>query len=540
MTQKNQSTKQVMVILLAVIMVLAMMPSMVFATDETSFTDDHDRISIGTGEPLELVWTSTTSDQANVVATNSSYYPDTFTLYVQNPNGTPTVTSGTGTITYAYDAAGSNKAYIVSITTAATITVNLASATANSGVYKLNCSAPSGTRPTAGTPTAVNGYLPVGQFASGTNWGSLFTDGTNLTGTTKKFLSGYSATGVSLGAAGGYTEFNLRVSNTSTNPYGVDFIVYGNAFNGNPEAGSVKVYGFTGTSDTNGKWYELAGSLYYDDVTQQNKDVYYKKVATATNSTAKGIYYQVTEHGVAPTDGDWTQFTTNTAWWPEDTEGYNNVWGGVDDVTRTDNIIAYKGVTLVKDTDTTNDYQFGYADVHINGSNYGTAINPYVATNTSTGGDGFDLSWAVDENGEPVALDHITKVRVYTSAAMKSDGSGKFTVPSIFGETSTEICAVYGVNGTGAGVASKVPTIACSGNTLSHSYLGITTVNAVGGSVSLNVTGRGITNMYANGEKLTSGTAKTFTVGSGETKYVRVITQTGTESPYITMLKLVG
>ncbi len=540
MTQKNQSTKQVMVILLAVIMVLAMMPSMVFATDETSFTDDHDRISIGTGEPLELVWTSTTSDQANVVATNSSYYPDTFTLYVQNPNGTPTVTSGTGTITYAYDAAGSNKAYIVSITTAATITVNLASATANSGVYKLNCSAPSGTRPTAGTPTAVNGYLPVGQFASGTNWGSLFTDGTNLTGTTKKFLSGYSATGVSLGAAGGYTEFNLRVSNTSTNPYGVDFIVYGNAFNGNPEAGSVKVYGFTGTSDTNGKWYELAGSLYYDDVTQQNKDVYYKKVATATNSTAKGIYYQVTEHGVAPTDGDWTQFTTNTAWWPEDTEGYNNVWGSVDDVTRTDNIIAYKGVTLVKDTDTTNDYQFGYADVHINGSNYGTAINPYVATNTSTGGDGFDLSWAVDENGEPVALDHITKVRVYTSAAMKSDGSGKFTVPSIFGETSTEICAVYGVNGTGAGVASKAPTIACSGNTLSHSYLGITTVNAVGGSVSLNITGRGITNMYANGEKLTSGTAKTFTVGSGETKYVRVITQTGTESPYITMLKLVG
>ncbi len=540
MTQKNQSTKQVMVILLAAIMVLAMMPSMVFATDETSFTDDHDRISIGTGEPLELVWTSTMSDQANVVATNSSYYPDTFTLYVQNPNGTPTITSGTGTITYAYDAAGSNKAYIVSITTAATITVTLASATANSGVYKLNCSAPSGTRPTAGTPTAVNGYLPVGQFASGTNWGSLFTDGTNLTGTTKKFLSGYSATGVSLGAAGGYTEFNLRVSNTSTNPYGVDFIVYGNAFNGNPEAGSVKVYGFTGTSDTNGKWYELAGSLYYDDVTQQNKDVYYKKVATATNSTAKGIYYQVTEHGVAPTDGDWTQFTTNTAWWPEDTEGYNNVWGSVDDVTRTDNIIAYKGVTLVKDTDTTNDYQFGYADVHINGSNYGTAINPYVATNTSTGGDGFDLSWAVDENGEPVALDHITKVRVYTSAAMKSDGSGKFTVPSIFGETSTEICAVYGVNGTGAGVASKAPTIACSGNTLSHSYLGITTVNAVGGSVSLNITGRGITNMYANGEKLTSGTAKTFTVGSGETKYVRVITQTGTESPYITMLKLVG
>ena len=41
--------------------------------------------------------------------------------------------------------------------------------------------------------------------------------------------------------------------------------------------------------------------------------------------------------------------------------------------------VTYTGVTLVKDTDTTADYQFGYADIHVNGGNYGTAINPYTA-----------------------------------------------------------------------------------------------------------------------------------------------------------------
>ena len=53
----------------------------------------------------------------------------------------------------------------------------------------------------------VNGYLPVGQFASGTAWGSIFTDGTNQSGTTKKLIGGYSTTGVSLGAAGGYVDY---------------------------------------------------------------------------------------------------------------------------------------------------------------------------------------------------------------------------------------------------------------------------------------------------------------------------------------------
>lgn len=526
----NVKRRQVMMTVLAVLMVVAMMPSMVFAAD---FSVDHDRISIGAGEPLEITWAGTNSANGTVTATNESYYPGTFTLYVQNANGTPTITSGSGTVTFAYDAEENNKAYIVNISSAATITVNLKNATANSGVYTLTCSAPHGTKPSAALPTAVNGYLPVGQFARGEGWGSLFTDGTNLTGTTKKFLDGYTSTGVSLGAAGGYIDFDLNVKNMSTNPYGVDFIVYGNAFKGNPESASVKVFGYKSGSDKKGKWYELAGSLYFDDITQRNKDVSYKKV------DGEGIYYQITDYGVAPTETGWKKFNTNTStiWWPDDAKGYNNVWGPVADVVKSDNIITYKKVSLVKDTDTTGDYQFGYADVHINGSDYGTAINPYTALESDKGGDGFDLAWAVDENGNTVNLDRITKVRIYTSAGMKADGSGIFTTPSIFGETSAEVCGVYGVNGQGSGDTTLAPTIACNGTTIQAVNRGTVEHIVAAGTYNITVGNTENATLYINNQKYSS---YGVTVAAGETKSVRVIAQAGTESPYVAMVKLIG
>ena len=49
----------------------------------------------------------------------------------------------------------------------------------------------------------------------------------------------------------------------------MDFIVYGNAFNGNPEAASVQV------SEDGKTWYELAGSLYYDPNTLRDVNITY-------------------------------------------------------------------------------------------------------------------------------------------------------------------------------------------------------------------------------------------------------------------------
>ena len=68
------------------------------------------------------------------------------------------------------------------------------------------------------------------------------------------------------------------------------------------------------------------------------------------------------------------------AWWPETAEGYDRTWGNVEDVIwdQVNDEITYQNITLVRDTDTTPDYAFGYADITPNGSAYGTPANPYV------------------------------------------------------------------------------------------------------------------------------------------------------------------
>ena len=187
---------------------------------------------------------------------------------------------------------------------------------------------------TDATPTGLNGYLPIGQYSNGNMWGSPYSDGSASAGNTPKVKGGYSATGVSLGAAGGYVEYDMNVNNSDTTPYGVDFIVYGNAFVGNPEAASVKVYG----TPVNGEagWYELAGSLYYADETLRNVDVTYKKVtASGGDFNSAGIWYKIERDGTEIRG--WTKFNNNTnvAWWPEEIEGYlgaDGVWN-LDSVT---------------------------------------------------------------------------------------------------------------------------------------------------------------------------------------------------------------
>ena len=69
-------------------------------------------------------------------------------------------------------------------------------------------------------------------------------------------------TGVSLGiGASGYIQFDMGaddngvarlITNDPNNPYGIDFIVYGNAFVGNPEAGRRE--GFRGRRKRGTRW----------------------------------------------------------------------------------------------------------------------------------------------------------------------------------------------------------------------------------------------------------------------------------------------
>ena len=523
---KVKTASKLLAVLLVLVLAVSILPMSAMAFTVT------DGISIASGEPVGITWnSSTTGTIANVDGT--SYVPQNFLLWVEGTS--VTVTDSTGTLTavdshQVKDESGTTSTVsafnITATTSTSTVTVVISSSAYGlEGTYTFSCAAKNGTAPSS-IVNAVPNYLPVGQFARGNTWGTSFSNGTNATGTTKKFVaSAYASTGVSLGAAGGYiqTDLSTPIYNLSTNPYGVDFIAYGNAFTGNPEAGAVKVYGFTSASDETGEWYDLAGSLYYTNQAITNATVTYTK-------QSDGIYYSVNS-------GTATQFTSNTTWWPEYTdESYCNVYDGDDDYctwSSDHNTITYSGVTLTKDTDTNSDYQFGYFDVHANGSSYGTAANPYTIANNGTGGDGFDLAWAVDPSTKlPVSLHHITKIRFYSSAALTTSSgvaTTTFTTPSIFGETSAEFCGVFKATGTGSGEASEEYNyVSISGiTTIADNTEGAIQVSA--GVYTIESTADHI---FINGSVAADGDTVTLSSGSK----VQIITQSGTESPRVILL----
>lgn len=504
--------------MLSLLLIAAMLVSVLCMGVSASNTT-FEPVSISEGEPVKIVWSGTTGTVVNV--DGGTYIPASFLLWVE---GTSTVTVGTTAVTASMTNTGNN-GYVIPVgSTAQTITVNITESSMGAvGTYTITCPAQNGTAPTSIVKT-VEGYLPVGQFARGTGWG---------TATGKFTTSSYESTGVSLGAAGGYIQMDLAspIYDLATNKYGVDFIVYGNAFNGNPEAGAVKVFGYK-AGDTTGAWYDLAGSLYYDSISKNNATVSYKKVTTIDSTfTETGIWYKIN-------NGSWTKFTANTAWWPTANE-YVNGWGSVDGVTwdQTNDTITYTGVSLVKDTDTTNDYQFGYFDVHVNGSNYGAALNPYTVTNADKGGDGFDIAWAVDSNGAPAGLSHITKVRVYTAAALTSNGTA-FTTPSIFGETSAEFCGIFASTSASSsvGVTSAPTSISVGERSLGTptEVIGNVAVYDLGGLMEddeVNVTVGSGCNLLIN-----SSNSSTYTVQKDD-QIVRVLVQSGEKEPYIVIIK---
>lgn len=522
--------------ILALLMILSM-TSLVFATTWTY----QDRITVQIGEPVYIVWDASpaTTGTLTKVDSSSTYYPEDFVLWVGDGSA-PTVSAGSATL--LHESTGllddgvtevTNRGYQIHLTGSGTIKVTI-----DNVEYTISNSAPAGDPPSLSKPTGFNGFLPVGQFATGVGWGSIYKNKTNLNGTNYKFFAGYCSPGISLGAAGGYVDYNFYASNASTHTYGIDFIVCGNAFDGNPEAGAVKVFGFTSPTDTTGEWYDLAGSLYYADNSMHNKDVSWKL------DSNNDLYYSVTNHGTAPST--WNLFRSSSlGWWPfTGNRGYDSINGmttstafSTDDVSVSADRsqITFKDVCIVKDTDVNNDYKFGYFDVNGSISANGNPVNPYHAT--ANGGDCFDLSWAVNSSGEPVRLDHITKVRLYTAAALNSTGTG-FDTTLTFGETSAEVNAVVGVNGDDGSGASETVDIIKGGTTI-HPDGFATTPISVSGSIYLSFETYA-DNMYINGIRRADGWGDTFTVGSGDTKYIQIISQTGYEEPYITVLKLQG
>lgn len=573
-----KTSKKVLSLLLIAVMLVSMLCMGVSATTT------YEEVSISEGEPVTISWNGTTGTVVNVDP-NSSYIPKQFILWARSGftvsvNGTNVSawTASYGTFTdYAYtiptDAENNTTIVAANGTTTYTITCPHYTATSSADV----------------NPKVVNGYLPVGQFArwNSFGWGTLYTDSTNVSSSSNdvKFKTGYVSTGVSLGMAGGYVQFDMgnnRIQNNANNKYGIDFIVYGNAFVGNPEAAGVQV------SNDGINWYTLAGSRHYMDGTKWNQNISYIRIASA-NTTISGKtfasagIYTSTDFVAPATDNaadvnaaigeaTWAgvpQLTGNTypkpydtatpaaaAWWPEwendsngKAENYKNVWNIDNEVkgvswlrSGSAEVITYKGVTIVEDdmvvlnrtlsaapsqAQMTDVYQWGYADVRTNGSAYGTiSNNPYAAApSTQTGGDGFDLSWAVKADGTPIVLSSARYVRVY-SAVLFSAG--------VFGETSAEVCGLYVVNheDSAVGTSNNVELWADGADEATPMTLNDKTTVAAGTYYLYSTE----TNVYVNGEKVTvtdtEGCAITIAAG----QKVQIVAQSGNAAPFLTVL----
>ena len=588
--------------MLSLLLIAAMLVSVLCMG--VSATGTYDEVSIGTGEPVTINWTTATTGTVVNVDASTNYIPKSFLLWARNGL---TVKVGTAELT-ANDVGDTDSAYTVY--TDATNEITITVLNGETVAYTITC--PHYTTAITGSyPSAVNGYLPVGQFArhNSFGWGTLFTDNTNKNPDTNtpKFLNGYVSTGVSLGMAGGYVQFDMGdnpIENNANNPYGIDFIVYGNAFVGNPEAAGVMV------SNDGTKWYTLAGSRHYMNGTKWDQKISYVRIegseqrALKSTFTADGIYYSenynspseqtqsainaaisaATWH-VVPATG--TATALNLSYWPEwatrevttssgttvQEEYYGNVWklgtnphipavattetakennAGVNwdkaDKTSTKpngaEVITYSGLTLVPDdtqvlgsnptqAQMTDVYQWGYADVRVNGSAYGTAINPYAsAASVGNGGDGFDLSWAVDENGVPVPMSSAKYIRVYSAVLFNA---------GMFGETSAEVCGLYRTSNTitgSAGTTAAPQTVEIDGETVNLSGSSVVlkgtntyyyhTGNIAGTTVD--VTAASGAKVFINGEETTSYDVRT------SAKAVQILVQSETAAPYILVI----
>lgn len=233
---------------------------------------------------------------------------------------------------------------------------------------------------------------------------------------------------VALGGWGGYITFHFDHSIANI-PGERDFAVWGNAyqeqtnqvFGGMNEAGIVMV-----SKDTNGNglpddpWYEISGSCDIDSI-------------------GKVIYgYEVTYHRNPMGNIPWTDNQGNSGtidrimpWHPQE---YYPEWlpdGLVFSGTRLPDNMVDLSETVDKGWSrwyyVLIGFRYGYAD------NLGNMTDAADKTSYNYEGCGIDISWAVDENRQPVQLDFIDFVRVYTGLNQKCPA------PNWWGETSTEV-----------------------------------------------------------------------------------------------------
>lgn len=240
---------------------------------------------------------------------------------------------------------------------------------------------------------------------------------------------------IHLGGWGGYVtvKFDHRIENRR----GSDFRIAGNAYysDSDPAYGNATIGGsmepgvvYVGVGDRveDCRWYQLAGSEYYTGELHDFRMTYYRPEAESgehemPHSTFdKYIRWECSWTDIDGARRDSTGWLCKNAW---HSQSYWPLWDDAETMTFTgtrlpDNAVAYDngngGFYWVLYRYAADAY--GYADAATNDEDYST----------------FDLDWAVDENGEPVSLQHCDFIRV---------ASGVLQQCGWIGETSTEVGA---------------------------------------------------------------------------------------------------
>lgn len=334
----------------------------------------------------------------------------------------------------------------------------------------------------------------------------------------------------SLGNFGGYITYYYEnaITDDPNNAYGMDFYVYGNSFsNGTSAAEPGQVY----VSEDGEKWYALAGSNHYDDTTVIDYAVTYKK----------------TEDGKTT----WTDSLGNSGGksfnWPKQSIYYMNELALKDSLTlrgvllkSMDGSVSGDGTTAAM----SGKVAFGYADYFVNGT-IGADVNPYAQNAASCG---FDIAWAVDEDGNPVHFENgIHYIKVATASNIYAGA---------FGEKSTEVSQVVRTvrQENAVGKTDKITGIIISDDNGEVSdcelvpgkyeyevYVGASDtvkVSVVGADDTDNIYVNSTRIAYNESAKVTTGN-KTSVTKSSDGKKFRVIVQNGSSEPEIYVFTMI-
>lgn len=359
--------------------------------------------------------------------------------------------------------------------------------------------------------------------------GSQYTNKTTFGAAPEQTLGG---TLRSLGNFGGYITYyyDKPITDNPNNKYGMDFYITGNSSENNID--SMAELGQVYVSEDGEKWYALAGSEHYE--------------------TDKAVW----DYTITYTRGDdgnayWTDNKGNTidyaaTTWPSGL--YYTMNNVPDEDTYTFTGIAFKSqLGNITGNGTTGAFaasaKFGYTDYYASNvtAKSVTDVNSYVEKPSKA--NGFDLAWAVDDNGIPI--DVSDKEFHYIKVATASN-----IFAGAFREKSTEVTYVVRTaaqeNAVGKTAAPTGVTLTDGAKTVSVAFdaeKNVYSVN-VGDMKYISIKADGVSdsdNIYINNKRTVPGTyADGFTVTDKGETLVRIIVQNGDCEPDIKLLRLTG